>query len=117
MTRLFVALIAFLVLANIAPVRAQAEDGSGTAVEVHAYLLAFDRTSFTVTSGSLVTVSFFNDENYIPHNLVIDVPGVDAGKICIGPCVTSVKFTAPDPGSYRFYCTLHPDMAGTVFVQ
>ena len=117
MTRLFLSLIAFLVLANLAPLRAQAEDGSGTAVEVHAYLLAFDRTSFAVTSGSLVTVSFFNDENYIPHNLVIDVPGVEAGKICIGPCSTSVKFTAPDPGSYRFYCTLHPDMTGTVFVQ
>src|SRR4051794_32665226 len=109
MTKLLVSLIALLVLANATPSGALGEDGSGTAIEVHAYLLAFDRTSFTVPSGSAVTVSFFNDENYIPHNLVIDVPGVEAGKICIGPCSTSVKFTAPDPGSYRFYCTLHPD--------
>jgi len=110
---LVVALLAISAIA--ASQTASAEDG--TVVEVHALLLAFDRSSFSVPAGASVTVKLYNDETYIPHDVRVDVPGAEASKLCIGPCVSTLTFTAPDPGTYAFYCTLHPDMKGNVFVQ
>jgi plastocyanin len=108
-------MVAFAVFAVAAAQTARAEDG--TTVEVHAFLLAFDRSSFSVPAGASVTLKLYNDENYIPHDIRVDVPSAEASKLCIGPCVSTVSFTAPDPGTYAFYCTIHPDMKGSVIVQ
>ena len=70
-----------------------------------------------VPAGASVTVKLYNDETYIPHDVRVDVPGAEASKLCVGPCVSTLTFTAPDPGTHAFYCTLHPDMKGSVFVQ
>jgi len=112
----FALVVAGLALSAVAASHpASAEDG--TVVEIHALLLAFDRSSFSVPAGASVTVKLYNDETYIPHDLRVDVPSAEPSKLCIGPCVSTLTFTAPDPGTYAFYCTLHPDMKGNVIVQ
>lgn len=117
MKRLIFALALLLIASAAAlPERALAED-SGTSLELHAYLLAFDQTSFSVPSGSSVTVTLYNDENYIAHNLSIDLPDAVAPKACLGPCTSTLTFTAPAPGTYQLLCTLHPTMTVDLYVQ
>jgi plastocyanin len=117
MKRLVFALVLLLMAsATVLPGRALADD-SGTSLELHALLLAFDKTSLSVPSGANVTVTLYNDENYIAHNVSIDLPDAVTPKACLGPCTQTLTFTAPAPGTYQLICTLHPTMTVDLYVQ
>jgi plastocyanin len=114
-------LLALLVLASAAlstaaPPTASAEDGPSTVYEVRASRLLFDKSSLTVFTGSTVTVRLINEDYSIPHNLGVDILGVHPTEVCAGPCEATLVFTAPGPGNYQFFCTLHQGMQGELYV-
>lgn len=74
---------------------------------------SFSPAQLSVTAGATVTWENHDD---IPHTIVNDAtprnfksPPVDSGE----------KFsqTFLKPGTYRYFCSLHPHMTGTVVVK
>jgi aldose sugar dehydrogenase len=78
--------------------------------------LKFDPTTATVPTGVLVRLTFENRDS-VPHNLTFGEP-INAKTATVVPPGASetIEFTAPAPGSYKFTCTLHPGMDGTLEV-
>ena len=68
--------------------------------------------TLTVPAGS--TVTWINQDD-VPHNIVSS-----EGKILKSPILdTDQKFsyTFTTPGTYSYYCGIHPKMTGKVIVQ
>ena len=78
--------------------------------------LVYTQTSFSVPSGSQVTMVLDNRDLLVAHDIGIDLPGVAHSVTCTGPCTGTLSFTAPAPGRYNLFCSLHIDMKGTLTV-
>jgi plastocyanin len=119
LNRSFLALLVLssVVLCTAFVPNAAAEDGPSTVYEVRAARRLFDKSSLMVVTGSTVIVRLINEDFLVPHNFGIDVPGVHPSEVCAGPCETSLVFTAPAPGNYQFFCTLHQGMQGDLYVR
>ncbi len=79
--------------------------------------LQFDPTETSVPGGGDVTVAFENRAT-VPHNLTFDAPIGAATATIVDPGESeTITFPAPDPGTYRFVCTLHPGMEGSLTVE
>ena len=103
----------FLLLAVLAlpasPVRA---DGAApAAVQVNIFNYKFDPETVTVPVGTTVT---WTNKDEIPHTVASSdksfqgSSGLDTGD--------SYSYTFSKPGTYSYYCTLHPFMKGKVVV-
>lgn len=98
----------------------------------------WDLTEFTVKSGEEVTLVMDNQDENIPHNFhffTSETPGegdtlegciegcIDGGTaiqtpLDTGPTTQTVRFTAPAPGKYGFWCDVHPTtMFGVMTVE
>ena len=72
---------------------------------------AFDPASMTISVGDTVT---WTNEDKAPHTVTstdggpLDSPTLQQGD--------SWSFTFTKPGTYQYYCAIHPDMVGTVTV-
>src|SRR4051794_14110260 len=71
----------------------------------------FKFTTPPVAAGSTVTVK--NDSN-APHTVTSDDSGKFNVSIAAGKTAT---FTAPAAGTYKFHCTIHNFMKGTLTVS
>jgi plastocyanin len=79
--------------------------------------LKFDPAAVTVPAGATVSLTFENRAT-VPHNLTFSEPLSAATSTVVSPGASeTVEFTAPDPGTYDFVCTLHPGMSGTLTVE
>jgi amicyanin len=74
---------------------------------------AFSMPQLTIAAGTTVTWTNKDDE---PHtiraqgaNPAFHSPALDKGD--------SYSFVFKDPGTYAYYCTIHPHMVGTIVVQ
>ena len=68
-------------------------------------------TPITVAPGSVVTVT---NGDGVAHTLTADGGLFDTGSFAGG---TNATFTAPgQPGTYTFFCQIHPSMRGTLAV-
>ena len=76
--------------------------------------LAFSPASLTISPGETVTFAFGS----VAHNVFFDapdaatptdIPGNNSNK--------SVQRTFSTAGTYRYHCTIHPTMTGTVTVR
>ncbi len=66
----------------------------------------------TVAPGQQIVVT---NADGVAHTLTFDSGAVDTGSLAGG---ASVAVTAPTaPGSYSFFCTIHPSMRGELVVQ
>lgn len=84
---------------------------------MRAVLIAFQPARLRAPAGARVTLVMQNEDRNVPHDIGVRVPGAPTSSQCSGPCSTSITFTAPGPGSYQFYCPVHPtDMVGTFVV-
>jgi plastocyanin len=98
------------VLVSIAVGRwAVADEPSATVVVAKSFM--FSPMTLTVAAGTTVTWSNSDDE---PHTVVSETglfrsPAMDTNE--------SFSFRFDQPGSYRFICSIHPQMTGTVIVQ
>ncbi len=76
---------------------------------------AFQPQQITVTAGTTVT---WKNQDSVAHTVTSgprDAPSglFDSGQIAAGG---TFSFTFTDPGTYEYYCTVHPGMDGTVTV-
>jgi plastocyanin len=78
--------------------------------------LSFDPAEITVTAGATVRLTFVNRAT-VPHNLTFNDPIGVATETVVDPGDSQTKFTAPEPGTYTYACTLHPGMEGALLVR
>ncbi len=97
---------------------------SGTSLEVSTSpsALAFDTKCLAAPGGEAFTIAFHNRSPSVPHDVSIASEGlVDVffeGKVVTGPADVTYRVKALDPGTYVFYCKVHPTaMNGTFIVQ
>lgn len=76
----------------------------------------FVPASASVPAGRTIRLAFVNSSSQ-RHNLTFDGP-IDAATAELVEPGTSeeLEFSAPAPGAYEFFCTLHPGMSGTLTV-
>jgi plastocyanin len=111
------ALVGLLLMA--APARAEqprptpAPDRAAPAASVRVEIKEYEYlpATLTVPAGTTVTWTSHDDE---PHTVtspekVFASPGLDADE--------AFSFTFSTPGTYTYYCTLHPQMTGTIIVK
>lgn len=87
-------------------------------VYITAQNFAFDKSTFGVHKGTMVTLVFDNKDN-APHNVAIYTDSsatnvIFRGEVFTGPKVVNYEFYLPDnAGNYFFRCDVHPNMKGT----
>lgn len=80
----------------------------------------FDADTLQVPAGASAVLRFTNDGSQ-RHNVSVSPVGeedapVFTGKVIDPSTTIAYPFTAPEPGTYRFQCDLHPWMEGTLRV-
>ena len=85
------------------------EAGSGTIIMAKDFMFA--PTSLTIKAGSTVTWTNHDEE---PHTVVSDSGLFRSGALDTNQ---SFSFRFEKPGTYRYLCSIHPRMVGTVIVQ
>ena len=79
--------------------------------------LKFDPIEASVAGGGDISVVFENRAT-LPHNLTFEAPiGAKTATIVNSGESETITFPAPEPGKYRFVCTLHPGMEGNLTVE
>ena len=112
--QLLVPLTQVLLLAAMA-VAVSYATAAGTAPESSTIVMArdfmFAPTSLTVAAGSTVTWTNRDDE---PHTVVSDSGLFRSAALDTDQ---SFSFRFDKPGTYRYMCTIHPRMVGTIVVR
>jgi plastocyanin len=87
------------------------DKGQSTATEIKIDNFSFSPATHTVAAGT--TVTWVNHDD-IPHNIVSSEQ-----KFKSKPLDTDDKFsfTFSTPGTYQYFCGLHPKMVGKVIVE
>ena len=81
-------------------------------VQINIFNYKFDPATVTVPAGTTVT---WTNKDEIPHTVASSdksfkgSSGLDTGD--------SYSYTFDKPGTYKYYCTLHPFMTGVIVVQ
>jgi plastocyanin len=93
------------------PSGAAAAQAKPAATEVKIDNFSFGPTSITVAVGTTVT---WTNRDDIPHT-VVSTEGVFKSKVL--DTDEKFSFTFTKPGTYPYFCSVHPKMTGTVVVQ
>jgi len=88
-----------------------AAQAAASAVAVKIDNFSFGPQSITVSPGTKVT---WTNRDDIPHT-VVSTEGVFKSKVM--DTDESFSFTFDKPGSYPYFCSVHPKMTGTVVVK
>jgi amicyanin len=84
---------------------------AATTVQVNIFNYKFDPETVTIAVGTTVT---WTNKDEIPHTVASSdksfkgSSGLDTGD--------SYSYTFTKPGTYKYYCTLHPFMTGVIVV-
>ena len=93
---------------------------AGPHLTVIAHDIAFDTTELKLTTNQPTRIFFVNHDNGVPHNIAISVNLGGAPTMFEGALISqgAIVYDVPafSAGSYHFYCTVHPNMNGTVQV-
>lgn len=94
---------------------------TGDRVSIASDGMEYDKSCLAVAAGKDFTINFDNKER-MPHNVVLlqDEDSSDAiysGSIITGPKKVDYQVKAMAAGTYRFHCSVHPQMKGTFLVQ
>jgi plastocyanin len=96
--------------------------GGGTSgVTVTAKGVAFDTAEITLPAGQESAITLVNEDAGVQHNIVISTDASMSDELFNGELITgpaTVTYTIPplEPGTYYFYCLVHPNMNGVVTV-
>lgn len=78
----------------------------------------FNPATYEAPANSPVKIVFKNISTIQPHNLVFQSGLTVKGADSVAPGQSeTLDVTTPGPGSYKFVCTLHPGMEGTLNVK
>jgi len=102
-----------MVAAFLGSVRAAHSDAAPAAatVQVNIFNYKFDPETVTIPEGTTVT---WTNKDEVPHTVASSdksfkgSAGLDTGD--------SYSYTFTKAGTYKYYCTLHPFMTGTIVV-
>jgi len=97
--------LAAAIFAALAATPARAADA---AVKISNF--TFDPPQLTVKAGT--TVTWTNDDD-IPHT-VVSPPSIRSKPL---DSEDKFSFTFTTPGTYKYFCSLHPHMTGTIVVE
>ena len=100
-----------VLLGSAMPSRATAADSPAASTIVMARDFMFAPTALTVGVGATVTWTNKDDE---PHTVVSDGGLFRSGALDTGE---SFSFRFDRPGTYRYVCSIHPRMVGTIVVN
>lgn len=77
---------------------------------------SFSPANITINAGT--TIKWVNKENII-HNVISGTPGSPSGVFSSGDLVLNgeFSFTFNQAGTFNYFCSYHPGMAGVVTVQ
>jgi plastocyanin len=79
--------------------------------------LGFEPATTTVGTAGPVALTFQNRSS-LSHNLVFTAGLTAATRTIVEPGTTDELLLAPaTPGTYRFVCTIHDGMAGTLTIE
>ena len=90
---------------------------TGDVLKLVALNIAFNPTELTAPAGTPFVIEFDNQDAGIPHDVAIhDASNAEVfkGEIFNGPGVRQYQVPALAAGSYKFSCTVHPNMVGTL---
>ena len=106
------ALIAFAAFAvSSSAGKATAANPAPSPVDVKIDNFSFAPQSITVPAGTKVT---WKNRDEIPHT-VVSTEGVFKSRVL--DTDETFSFTFDKPGTYPYFCSVHPKMTGTVIVQ
>ncbi|GAC1550865.1 MAG: hypothetical protein NVS2B7_26970 [Herpetosiphon sp.] len=79
--------------------------------------LKFVPAQLEAPANKPVSITFANKAQ-LPHNMTFSAP-IDAktAQQVAGGASATLEFTTPAAGSYKYVCTLHPGMEGTLVVK
>jgi plastocyanin len=103
--------MAALISFQAAPPGVAAAPVTAAKAEVKIDNFSFSPTALTVKAGTQVTWTNGDD---IPHTVVSNGPAFKSKVLGTGEKFT---FTASEPGTYSYSCSIHPNMTGKVVVQ
>ncbi len=106
---------------SAAPATSPSAPAGGTVLEISAKGVAFDRAELTAPADQPFQIHFTNHDPSDAHNIAIregpaPAPEVFKGETFKGVDERIYDVTALAAGTYRFVCTIHPIMAGTLTV-
>jgi plastocyanin len=90
---------------------APATNGTKSGNEVSIENMAFSPSSLTVTSGT--TVKWTNNDG-VTHTVTSDKNTFDSGNLNSSK---TFSFTFATAGTYKYHCSIHTTMTGTIVVQ
>ncbi len=93
------------------PTRARSEESNAQGSEVRIDNFAFNPETLTIPANSPVT---WVNKDDIPHVIASD-DGVFKSKALDTDQTYSFTFTKP--GTYSYFCSIHPKMVGKIIVQ
>jgi amicyanin len=82
------------------------------AATIHIQNSAFKPAKITVAAGT--TVTWINDDEDLPHNIAAAGNAFESKLLGTGQIYS---FTFAKPGTYEYFCTIHPYMRGKVIVK
>jgi plastocyanin len=100
-----------MLLGSVMPNGAAAADSPAASTIVMARDFMFAPSALTVGAGATVTWTNKDDE---PHTVVSEAGLFRSGALDTGE---SFSFKFDRPGTYRYTCSIHPRMVGTIVVQ
>ena len=102
---------AVLLISGARSVTASAGQAPASSAEVKIDNFSFGPTTLTVAAGTTVT---WTNRDDIPHTVVSD-DKVFKSKVL--DTDEKFSFTFTKPGTYGYFCSIHPKMTGKVVVQ
>jgi plastocyanin len=95
---------------------------NGTALEIKAFDVKFDKDCLAAPAGQALTIDFSNLDRGIPHNVAIYQDETVSktyfkGELVDGPGKTTYSVPALPEGTLFFRCDPHPEMKGTFIVK
>jgi plastocyanin len=109
---LCVLLFIFLFAEVLLRANPQSQSGTGMEMEVKIDNFSFSPATLTIAPGT--TVKWTNRDD-IPHTVVSDDKTTIKSKVMDTDDSFSFRFTKP--GTYSYFCSVHPKMTGKVIVQ
>ena len=85
--------------------------GEATTIEAHAASFAWSPSEITAAVGEVIT---WTNRDRVPHRVATDDGTCRMTSNIGGGGSRSLQFTTA--GEYPFFCTLHPDMTGTIII-
>jgi plastocyanin len=113
--RVFVSRIMFVTMTMVLALNAFAVTPAGNsapAVEVKIDNFSFGPATLTIPAGT--TVRWTNRDD-IPHTVVSDDKTAFKSKAL--DTDEQFSYTFAKPGTYKYFCSIHPHMTGTIVVQ